>query len=432
MRVEKLRKQSDSAILRYVLSAFTIAFLIGAICAPDRGEMLSGLWRIITRSSQLTKDYFFIEIGSISGAMLNAALVGAICCLLMYIPGAVVGGGTVAAYMLTVGFCFYGMNPLNILPFILGTFVYSLLKKQPFAKFINFAMFSTALAPMVSEVLFLYPGTEVHGVTALGVLLAIVIGVVTGVAMPALCAQSQAFHKGYDLYNAGPAAGFLCVLIYAIMYKTLGVEAPAIAATLGDGNRLFCNVFAIACFALCLIFGCILNGGFKGYGGLILDSGYRADFVGKYGVGATVLNFGVYGLFIMAYYNLIGAKFTGPTFGAVWCMLAFCAGGATPLNVLPIMVGYFIGSLFGVNALNAQAIIVGLCFASGLAPVSGQYGPIAGVIAGLLHYCLVTSVPAFHGGFNLYNGGFTSGIIAFVLVPVLGTFFKSRDEKLAK
>ena len=36
MRVDKLRKQSDSAILRYVLSAFTIAFLIGAICAPDR------------------------------------------------------------------------------------------------------------------------------------------------------------------------------------------------------------------------------------------------------------------------------------------------------------------------------------------------------------------------------------------------------------
>ena len=432
MRVEKLRKQSDSAILRHVLTAFTIAFLIGAICAPDRGEMLSGLWRIITRPSQLTKDYFFIEIGSISGAMLNAALVGAICCLLMYIPGAVVGGGTVAAYMLTVGFCFYGMNLLNILPFILGAFIYSLLKKQPFARFINFAMFSTALSPLVSEVLFRYPGTELHGVTALGVLLAVVIGVVVGVAMPALCAQSQAFHKGYDLYNAGPAAGFLCVLIYAIMYKPLGVEAPAIAATLGEGNRLFCNVFAIACFALCLIFGIILNGGFKGYRGLILDSGYKADFVGKYGVGATVLNFGVYGLFILAYYNLIGAKFTGPTFGAVWCMLAFCAGGATPLNVLPIMIGYFIGSLFGVNALNAQAIIVGLCFASGLAPVSGQYGPVAGVIAGLMHYCLVTSVPAFHGGFNLYNGGFTSGLIAFVLVPVLGIFLKSKDEKLAK
>lgn len=432
MSVEKLRKQSDGAILRYLLSAFTIAFLIGAICAPDRGEMLRGLWRIITKPSLLTKDYFFLEIGSISGAFLNAALVGAVCCLMMYLPGAAVGSGTVAAYMLTVGFCFFGINVLNIWPFLLGTLVYSLLKKQPFAKSINFAMFSTALAPLVSEVLFRYPSTEVHNITFLGVALAIVIGVVVGVAMPALCAQSQAFHKGYDLYNAGPAAGFLCVLIYAIMYKALGIEAPAIAATLGEGNHAFCNSFAIACFALCLIFGLILNGGLKGYKGLILDSGYRADFVSKHGIGATVLNFGVYGLFIVAYYNLIGAKFTGPTFGVIWCMLAFCAGGSTPLNVLPIMVGYFIGSLFGASALNAQAIVVGLCFASGLAPVSGQYGPIAGVIAGLLHYCLVTSVPAFHGGFNLYNGGFTSGLIAFVLVPMIGQFFKSRDERMAK
>ncbi len=432
MGVEKLRKQSDSTILKYVLSAFTIAFLIGAICAPDRGEMLGGLWRIITKPSLLTKDYFALEIGSISGAFLNAALVGAVCCLMMYLPGAVAGSGTVAAYMLTVGFCFFGINVLNIWPFILGTFVYSLLRKQPFAKSINFAMFSTALAPLVSEVLFRYPDAEAHNIGILGIVLAIAIGILVGVAMPALCAQSQAFHKGYDLYNAGPAAGFLGMMIFAIMYKTLGVEAPAIAATLGEGSRAFCNAFAIACFALCLVFGCILNGDFKGYKNLILDSGYKADFVGKYGIGATVLNFGVYGLFILAYYNLIGAAFTGPTFGVVWCMLAFCAGGSTPLNVLPIMVGYFIGSLFGVNAINAQAIVVGLCFASGLAPVSGQYGPIAGVVAGVLHYCLVTSVPAIHGGFNLYNGGFTSGLVAFVLVPVIGHFFKSRDEKLAK
>lgn len=432
MSIEKLRKQSGSTILRYVLSAFTVAFFIGALCAPDRGDMLGGLWRIITRPSLLTKDYFFAEIGGVSGAFLNAALVGAVCCMMMYLPGAVVGGGTVAAYMLTVGFCFFGINILNILPFILGSFVYSLLKKQPFAKGINFTMFSTALAPLVSEVLFRYPSAEApHGVTLLGVVLALVIGVVVSTTMPALCAHAQFFHKGYDLYNAGPAAGFLCFAIYAVMYKTLGFEAPAIAATLGEGHALLCNVFALACFALCIVFGLVLNGGFKGYGKLLMDSGHKADFAGKHGVGPCMLNFGVYGLFILAYYNLIGATFTGATFGVVWCMLAFCAAGATPLNVLPIMVGYFIGSRFGVSAINAQAIVVGLCFASGLAPVAGKYGPIAGVVAGILHYCLVTSVPAIHGGFNLYNGGFTSGIVAFVLVPVLEHFFRTIEERRA-
>ena len=427
--LEKLRKRSSSDILKIVLSAFTLACLIGALCAPDLGQMFPGLGRIVSKPSLLTKDYFFTDIGSVSGAFLNVGLVGLVCNLMMWLPGATASGGTVAAYMLTVGFSFFGINILNIWPFILGTYIYSLVKRQPFSKNINFAMFSTALAPLVSEVLFRYPlgPDELHGVTPLGVVLALVIGLVVGLTMPALCAHAQNFHKGFDLYNAGPAAGFLCLMIFAIMYKAIGLEAPAIAGTLGEGSRTICNLFGVVCFLLCIGLGLLLGGG-KDYLKLLRDSGHKADFAAKYGIGATVLNFGVYGLFILAYYNLIGATFTGPTFGVVWCMLAFCAAGATPLNVLPIMIGYWIGSLFGANAINAQAIVVGLCFASGLAPVSGVYGPIAGIVAGVMHYCLVTSVPAIHGGFNLYNGGFTSGLVAFVLVPVLEHFFKPMSE----
>ena len=427
--IEKLRSKSSGEILRLVLCAFTLAFLIAAIVTSGAGDMHKGLGRIVSKPSLLTKDYFFTDIGSVSGAFLNVGLVGAVCCAMMFLPGAAVTGGTVAAYMLTVGFSFFGINILNIWPFILGTFVYSLIKKQPFAKNINMAMFCFALAPLVSEVLFRYPlgPEEYHGITLTGVLLAVVIGVVVGMTMPALCAHAQNFHKGYDLYNAGPAAGFLCFMIFAVMYKTLGLEAPAIAATLGEGSKAVCNVFGIVCFALCMALGLLLGGG-KDYMKLLTDSGHRVDFAAKYGIGATVLNFGVYGLFIMAYYNLIGATFTAPTFGVWWCMLAFCAAGATPLNVLPIMIGYWVGSLFGATAINAQAMVVGLCFASGLAPVSGKYGPVAGIVAGLMHYCLVTSVPAIHGGFNLYNGGFTSGIVAFVLVPLLEHFFKTVEE----
>lgn len=430
--ISKLRSKDSSYLLRLMMTAFTLAFLIGAFCAPDRSEMISGLVRIISRPSLLTKDYFYLEIGSISGAMLNVFLVGAVCCALMYLKGASVAGGTVAAYFLTVGFSFFGINILNMLPFVLGTLVYSAIKQQPFAKNINFAMFSTALAPLASEVMFRYPGTEIHAITFSGVMLAVAIGLVVGITMPALCAHAQNFHKGYDLYNAGPAAGFLCFVIYCIMYKAIGVTAPSIEATLGEGNRLFCNVFAIACFVLVLIFGLLINGGFKGYGKLLLDPGHKADFAAKHGAGACLINVGVYGLFIVAYYNLIGATFTGPTFGVIWCMLAFCAAGATPLNVLPIMIGYYVASLFGATALNAQAIVVGLCFASGLAPISGHYGPIAGIAAGILHYCTVTSVPTIHGGFNLYNGGFTSGLVAFVMVPVLEAFFKTIQCKKNK
>ena len=181
---------------------------------------------------------------------------------------------------------------------------------------------------------------------------------------------------------------------------------------------------------LCLIAGYIINGNsFKGYGKLLMDSGHKVDFAAKYGIGPCVINFGVYGLFILAYYNLVGAPMTGPTFGAIWNMLAFCAAGSTCLNVLPIMIGYVIAAQFGASAINAQAICVGLCFASGLAPVSGRYGVIAGIIGALIHYGLVTRVPAIHGGFTVYYGGFTAGLVCFVLIPVLESYFKTKEER---
>ena len=433
MMIERIRKAEAGRVLRTMMCAFTLAFLIAAFFAPDVKEMFSGLGRICTLPAQLTKDYFKPELGSVSGTMLNFFLVGAVFCAMMFLPEAKVNGVTVLAFFLTIGFCSYGMSILNILPLVLGVFVYSLIKRQPFGKFINFAMFSTAVSPLITQVLFYYPvmGEAPH-LTLLGVALALLIGVVVGCAMPALCAHAPNFHKGYNLFNAGPAAGFLCFVIYAILYKTLGVEAPAIAANLGDGHWMYVNVFCILLFVLCLVCGFVINGNsFKGYAALIRDSGFKSDFTAKYAPGVCVMNVGIYGLFILAYYNLIGAKFTGTTMGAVFCMLCCACNGATPLNVLPIMVGYWIASLFGATAINAQGIIVGLCFASGLAPISGEYGIIAGIVAGILHYCLVTSVPAIHGGFNLYNGGFTAGIVCFVYIPILEHYFKSRSQRKA-
>jgi hypothetical protein len=108
------------------------------------------------------------------------------------------------------------------------------------------------------------------------------------------------------------------------------------------------------------------------------------------------------------------------------------------------MIGYFLASLipFGAFALGiveaqawtltTQAMLVGLCFASGLAPVTGKFGFIPGVIAGAIHALLVMNVPALHGGFCLYNGGFTCGIVAFVLVPVLESFIGTKEERAEK
>ena len=431
MSLKQLRRMDAGEALRLVMCAFTAAFLIAALLSPDRTEMLPGLGRILTQPAQLTRDYFKPELGSVSGAMLNAFLVGAVCCGLTFLPGAAMNGAVVLGYFLTVGFAFYGIHPLNMLPPMLGVALYAALRREPFSRCIHFAMFSTGLAPLISEALFRYPGSvELHGVTLPGVVLALGIGAVVGCAMPALCAHSQSFHKGYNLYNAGPAAGFLCFAIYALLYRTLGIEAPAITVVLGEGHRAFANAFCVICFGLCVALGFVLNSmSFQGYGELLKESGYRTDFTAKYAPGLCVTHVGVYGLFILLYYDLIGATFTGPTLGAVFCMLCCCMSGATPLNVLPIMAGYFLASRFGAFPLQGQGMVVGLCYASGLAPICGEYGILAGVAAGMLHYCMVTGVPLIHGGFNLYNGGFTAGIVCFVCVPLLERFFRRRGEK---
>lgn len=129
----------------------------------------------------------------------------------------------------------------------------------------------------------------------------------------------------------------------------------------------------------------------KDYWRLLRDPGYSVDFSQKYGNAAFLMNVGVYGLFIVLYYNLIGATFNAVTFGCIFCMLACCCSGSHPGNVWPIMVGYvaasFLGKWFCVGeaytqAINAQAIVVGLCFANGLSPISGRYGWPFGILAG--------------------------------------------------
>lgn len=418
--LQRIRRAEAGRVLRGMMCAFTLAFLVAAVCAPDAGQMLRGLVRLCTRPAQLTRDFFKPELGGVAAALLNAFLVGAVCCALMFLPGASVTGATVLGYFLTVGFCSYGITILNILPPMLGVFACSRAKKQPFGRSINLAMFSTGLSPFVTQALFYYPDAGAEpAFTALSLPLALVIGLVIGFAMPPLCDHSPNFHRGYDLYNAGPAAGLLSFMLFAILYRTISVPAPQIGADLGAGEPAFANAFCAVAFALCLAAGLILDGGIGGWLRLVRDPGFKADFSKKYGAGPCLVNVGVYGLFILAYYNLIGATFTGATFGAVLCMLACACVGATPLNVLPVMAGYFLASRFGATPLNAQGMVVGLCYASGLAPVTGAFGVLAGVAAGVLHYAMVTGVPALHGGFCLYNGGFTAGIVAFILVPIL-------------
>ena len=443
MADQKSKTLNSVNVIRLFLLASSAAYLIAALLVPDRGRMMSGLAQILMSPAQLTKDYF--EIGSVSGTFLNVSLVGFVCAAMTCLPGAAVGGGTIAAYFLTTGFSFWGINFLNMWPFFLGVMVHALVRKEPFPKYVNLAMFATALCPLASELLLRYPNdAEVHGVTLTGVALMLVVGGLIGFLTPAMAAHSPSVHKGYDLYSAALPGVLLGLMAVAVLYKSLGNTVPEIAATLDGSHPGVVWGFCIIFFGLCVLAGFWLNGkSFKGYGALLKDTGHKADFTAKYGPGLAIMNVGVYGLMILAYYIFVNAiqgdalaGFNGVTIGIVFCMVCFGANGAHPGNVWPIMVGYVAFSYAatlgfgGVFPVNAQAIMVGLCFASGLAPIAGDYGWWAGILAGGMHYLLVTSIPPIHGGFSLYNGGFTALVIAIILVPQLETFCKNREQRL--
>ena len=135
---------STGKILRRFLLVLTLFFYSYAFAMPDRREMLSGLTAILLSPAQVTKDYFII--GNLSGTFLNMALTATACLALTFLPGAVIKGSTVVAFILAMGFTTWGINILNIWPFFFGVFLCTLLRKQKIASCIDAAMFTTISA----------------------------------------------------------------------------------------------------------------------------------------------------------------------------------------------------------------------------------------------------------------------------------------------
>ena len=438
--MKKIKSLSESSFLKLLFAFFTAAFLIAAVCMPDRSNMFTGLWKILTGPSKVSTNYF--AVGGYAATFLNMGLVALICLGLYCLPGAVATNVSTLAFILTLGFGSWGINVLNIWPTILGVVLYGLVKKEKVTSLVNAMLFSTGIAPLITDLLIRYPSAEVIGFNWPGLGVAMLVGLAIGFFLPAGLAASPKVHKGFDLYSAALPVGMTAFFLQATLYKTMGVALPAAPAaeTLQVASQLTVNIFCISLFGLCIVFAFLLGCKPKDYWNLLKDPALVTNFSSTYGNATFLMNVGVYGLFILGYYNLVGATFNGVTFGIIFCMLACCNSGSHPGNVWPIMLGYVVSSfVFGwlsqlaggtfAGAINAQAICVGLCYANGLSPIADKYGWRYGFVAAVMHYLLVTSVPTLHGGFCLYNGGFTAALICIILVPELERFFKTKEER---
>ena len=431
-----------------------LASVVGAIITGEGfSEVAEGFLRILFSPARNMPDYF--ALGGLSATCFNAGLCGLACSLLILINRTPAKANVLSGFFLVIAHGFYGLNFLNMWPCFLGVVIYCKLRKLHLGDNLSNAMFATALAPFISEFLFSYPHSisfSVFGyeVSVIGLVLGCISSVLFGFVVPALLPGTTKMHRGFNLYKAGLAIGLFGIFVYAVMFTTMGFS-PSDATDFVNpayktetGYPIFINTVWGGLFLATAIAGIILcKGSFKSYFALLRKDGHQDDFCELFGMKTCLINIGIYGLFILLYFNFAilftdGVGFTGNVAGLIFAAVTFSASGQHPKNVYPIIIGYMALSAvvhvicvvcgFDVPwTLSTQSYFGGIAFATGLCPFASKYGFKYGVLAGALSAVICSVTAQMHGGLMLYNGGFTAGLTALLLIPILD-FYNVKER----
>ena len=146
----------------------------------------------------------------------------------------------------------------------------------------------------------------------------------------------------------------------------------------------------------------------------ILSSSGQAptDFIALVGFGPTLVNMGLCGLIGLIYILLVNADINGPTIAGLFTMIGFGAFGKHLKNIIPIMMGIFLGTVTRSVSANDPPLILAALFGTSLAPIAGEFGWFLGILTGLIHSSAVLSLGIPKAGLNLYNNGFVAIIPA--------------------
>ncbi|ELC8443974.1 DUF1576 domain-containing protein [Clostridium perfringens] len=391
-----------------------ISFIILAFFLQSPKELATGLYNIVLNSDILITDY--ISIGGSGATLINSALLGIIFIFLFYINDTKSTGRSIMSLWFLTGFGMFGKNILNIWPIILGTWIYSKVKKKPFKDYLVVASLGTALAPTVSQFSF-FPG--VHPIS--GAIMGTLVGMIIGFILPPIAQNASRIHSGFSLYNVGFAGGIIAIAVMSLM-RALGhdFETNSIWHK-GDNNLYMIFLFFISAYFIICSF--ILNKSKKrvleDQIGINKEHGiFPSDFFSVYG-SSCYFNMGVLCIFSTLFVLLINGDLNGPTIGAIFSMAGFGCYGKNLANSIPLIIGASLASIISISDINSPVTVVCILFSTGLAPISGYYGWPYGIIAGFLHIFMVFNIGELHGGLNLYNNGLAGGFVAAIIVPVI-------------
>ena len=155
------------------------------------------------------------------------------------------------------------------------------------------------------------------------------------------------------------------------------------------------------------------------------------DFLSVGGIGSTFVNVALisfYNLYLLKKYKL---RINGLILAAFMTVMGYSFFGKNIFNIIPIYIGGYLYSNY--KKIDFKDIIVSIMFATALAPVISEIsfsnilpnkiailiGIGVGIFIGFIITPLASHMVKFYDGYNIYNLGFTAGILGTILTSAL-------------
>lgn len=412
----QLSKEQTHPHIEIMLFLFfhCLLLLAFAITLSSPRQLLTGLFNIMTSSSLLITDYAYI--GGIGSAFFNSFLVTSLYLLLIFRRKISLDFSFIATIFTIAGFSFFGKNLFNTLPLILGNYLYTKLVKKSCPQTINSAIFSSAVAPVVSFIAF---GLGLP--SFLGVFIGSLIGIFLGLIFPLISIHVRGIHQGLNLFNGGFAAGILAMAIYGFL-SLFYVFPEKNTVTYLEFQHIF-KIYWVF-FLLSLL---VLMVIFLFYRSIDSKSAYhQPSFINCYQVA-------IIALFYSGYLITIDAPFNGFVFGSLLTVIGFCFSGITLKDLFPPFLGVLVIQILSPeNLINSQEIVSLVLFSIGLSPLTKQKGQLLGFFSGILLALFAPLAFQLHGGLNLYNSGFACGFVVTLCLGIQQKHHSSTIQKSTK
>jgi len=402
----------------------TMLFLMAlAVALEPSVLLLHGFADILRSPDILITDYIYV--GGLAAAILNAAVTSLMSLGMLIVFKHDPKSATVSNLWLITGFAFFGKNPLNVLPIFIGGWLYAKYMRQDFNVNILTTLVAASLSPAVTQKVFI--GAESD---ALNILFAIGMGVLIGFVFDPIAKNIFKAHDGYNLFNAGFAAGLLAIIItstFASYDLTYTMNSQW-----SSGNNTQITAFVILMSIWLIGIGLYMKR--EDPRGALRDvmalKGFQNDYYSRCGT-TCYINMGVLGLFCILMANLVGFELTGPLLGGIISVMGFGANGMQIYSASSLMAGIALATFTSPLSLDDPNVSVAFFFVACLSPIPAKYGWHWGVVAGLIHLHLATSLALPSGGINLYNNGVAGGFVVILLLPLLRALEQRKADAAA-